>query len=97
MLRHPQDAGDGESVRPWDDDGNDGDPHRLHVHFVWAAQVSSGTVSVAAGEEAFIVLEAVRRLGVGLYLVAITFGLATIVKVLRFQSTRLRELARSFT
>ena len=63
------------------------------VHFVWAGQISSGVVSVTAGEEAFVVLEAVRRIGVAVYLVAITFGLATILKVLRFQAIRVRELA----
>ncbi len=62
------------------------------VHFVVAAQVSSGSISVATAETAAITLEAVRRLGVAVYLVAITFGLATIVKVLRFQAIRLREL-----
>ena len=67
------------------------------VHFVWGARVSLGTVSVSAGEEAFIALEAVRRLGVAVFLVATTFGLATIVKVLRFQAIRLRELAGSAT
>ena len=62
------------------------------VHFVVAGQVSFGAVTVAAAEEAFIVLEAVRRLGVAVYLVSITFGLATIVQVLRFQAIRVREL-----
>lgn len=62
------------------------------VHLVWAAQVSSGAVSVAEAEEAFVALEAVRRIGVAVYLVSITFGLATIIKVLRFQAIRVREL-----
>lgn len=64
------------------------------VHFVWAAAVSGGAVSLVESEEAFIALEAVRRLGVAVYLAAITFGLATITKVLRFQAIRVRELAR---
>ena len=63
------------------------------IHFVWGAQVASGAVTLAASGDAFIVLEAIRRLGVGVYLVAITFGLATITRVLRFQAIRLRELA----
>ena len=36
-----------------------------------------------------------RRLGVVTYLTGISFGLATIIEVLRFQSTRIRELASS--
>lgn len=64
------------------------------VHFVWAASVAGGSVTVLASEEAFVVLEAVRRIGVAVYLVAITSGLATITKVLRFQSIRVRELAQ---
>lgn len=64
------------------------------IHFVWAASVAGGSVTVMASEEAFVVLEAVRRIGIAVYLVAITFGLATITKVLRFQSIRVRELAQ---
>ena len=64
------------------------------VHFVWASSVAGGAVTGVASEEAFVILEAVRRIGVALYLVAITFGLATITKVLRFQSIRVRELAQ---
>ena len=63
------------------------------IHLVVAAQVSSGSLSLSTAETFAINLEAVRRLGVALYLLAITFGLATITKVLRFQSIRLRELA----
>ncbi len=37
-------------------------------------------------------LEGVRRFGVSTYLVSIALGLATIVKVLHFQSVRVREL-----
>ena len=62
------------------------------VHLVVAAQVSSGSLGLAGAETAAISLEAARRLGVAVYLLAITFGLATITKVLRFQSTRIREL-----
>ena len=65
------------------------------VHLVVAAQVSSGFLSLAGAETAAINLEAVRRLGVAVYLVAITFGLATIIKVLRFQAIRLRELVQT--
>lgn len=63
------------------------------IHLVVAGQVSSGALSLVDAETAAINLEAVRRLGVAVYLVAITFGLATITKVLRFQAIRVRELA----
>ncbi|MEE9177779.1 MAG: hypothetical protein V3U46_05075 [Acidimicrobiia bacterium] len=65
------------------------------IHLVVAAQVSSGSLSLASAETAAINLEAVRRLGVAVYLVAITFGLATIIRVLRFQAIRLRELVQT--
>lgn len=38
------------------------------------------------------ILEGVRRLGASTYLLSIAFGLATILKVLTFQSIRIREL-----
>lgn len=63
------------------------------IHLVVAAQVSSGAISLSSAETAAINLEAVRRLGVAIYLLAITFGLATITRVLRFQAIRVRELA----
>lgn len=62
------------------------------IHFVTAAGTASGAISVADSETTAIALEAVRRLGVSVYLVAIALGLATITKVLRFQAIRLREL-----
>jgi hypothetical protein len=62
------------------------------IHFVAAANTASGSLSLADSETTAIVLEAVRRLGVAVYLVAIAFGLATITRVLRYQSIRLREL-----
>ncbi len=39
-------------------------------------------------------LEGARRIGIALYLLGITFGLATIVTVIRFQSVRIGELVR---
>ena len=62
------------------------------IHLVVAGQVGSGAMSLASAETAAINLEAVRRLGVAAFLVAITFGLATITRVLRFQAIRVREL-----
>ena len=40
-------------------------------------------------------LEGLRRFAVGLYLVSIAFGLATIIKVIGFQTLRIKELAQS--
>ena len=63
------------------------------IHLVLAGSTASGATSLVDSESAAIVLEGVRRFGVALYLTAITFGLATITRVLRFQAIRLRELA----
>ncbi len=41
----------------------------------------------------FMVSTGFRRVGVGLYLTGITLGLSTIITVLRFQATRIREVA----
>ncbi len=63
------------------------------LHFVFAADLNGSVASLELSEQRFIVLEGVRRVGVAGFLVAITFGLATIAQVLRFQAARLRELA----
>ena len=44
-------------------------------------------------EQKFIVFTGFRRLGVALYLTRIALGLSTIINVLRFQATRIREVA----
>ncbi len=62
------------------------------LHLVFAAGVEPSGASLAAAEERFVVLEGVRRLGVAVYLFAILLGLATIVRVLRFQAARIRQL-----
>lgn len=62
------------------------------VHFAFAADIDSSQSSLSLAEERFTVLEGVRRVGIAIYLVAISLGLATIIQVLRFQSIRLREL-----
>ncbi|MEX0825458.1 MAG: hypothetical protein WD184_01680 [Acidimicrobiia bacterium] len=64
----------------------------LDIDFVAAAAV--GTWSLESVGRWADVLEAVRRAGVGLYLFGITFGLATIITVIRFQTTRLHQLTR---
>lgn len=63
------------------------------AHFAVGATILGGDASALASAEAWAIgLEAVRRIGVVIYLVAITLGLATIAEVLRFQAIRLREL-----
>lgn len=62
------------------------------IHWVYAANTASGVTSLQDSAAAAVVLEGFRRFFMGLYLFAITFGLATITKVLRFQAIRIREL-----
>ena len=62
------------------------------IHFVQAGAVEAGEAALRNSEKAGIRLEAFRRLGVAMYLTGITFGLGTIIIVLRFQSIRIREL-----
>ena len=54
--------------------------------------MSNAAASLEDAEQRFIVLEGVRRVGVGLFLLSVLLGLATIIQVLRFQSMRIREL-----
>lgn len=64
------------------------------IHFVAAgAIVGPSEAELLRSEQWFDRLEAIRRIGVATYLTAITFGLATILRVLRFQSIRIREVA----
>lgn len=62
------------------------------LHFVFAAHIDSTPASLAEAEDRFVVLEGVRRLGIAVYLFGILLGLATIIRVLRFQAVRMREL-----
>ena len=64
------------------------------VHVFAGIAILDGQTTGIASAQAVDYLEAARRLGVSLYLLAITFGLATIIQVLRFQSIRIRDLAR---
>ena len=59
-------------------------------HFVAASYV--GTWSIETLGQWSEVLEGFRRLGVAMYLFGITFGLGTIITVLRFQAERIRQL-----
>jgi hypothetical protein len=63
------------------------------AHFVVGAAILGGDTSALASADTWAIrLEAVRRIGVVAYLVAIVLGLASIAEVLRFQAIRLREL-----
>ncbi len=64
------------------------------LHFIFAADIEATATSLEDAERRFVVLEGVRRIGVGVYLFSILLGLATIIQVLRFQSVRIRELPR---
>lgn len=65
------------------------------LHFIVGAAIAFDSESfLRNAEEWGVWLEAARRFGVALYLFAITLGLATIITVLRFQSVRIREVAR---
>lgn len=65
------------------------------LHFVAAGSVVGPTqAELVRSEQWFEVLEGIRRFGVANYLFGIALGLATIVKVLRFQATRIREVAQ---
>jgi hypothetical protein len=67
------------------------------LHFVFAADIQPTATSLADAEDRFVVLEGVRRLGVATYLFAILLGLASVIRVLRFQATRIRELPEEAT
>lgn len=63
------------------------------VHFAVAASIAGGSTSTLADSERWaVILDAVRRVGVALYLFAILLGLATILQVIRFQATRVLQL-----
>ncbi len=63
------------------------------LHFVFAADISATAASLEDAEQRFIVLEGIRRGAIAVYLVSFMLGLGTIIKVLRFQSIRIRQLA----
>jgi hypothetical protein len=63
------------------------------AHVALGIAILGGDATALAAEETWSIgLEAVRRIGVVVYLVAIVLGLASIAEVLRFQAIRLREL-----
>ena len=63
------------------------------AHVAVGAAILGGDAGALSRAEAWAIgLEAVRRVGVALYLVAIALGLFSIAQVLQFQAIRLREL-----
>jgi hypothetical protein len=63
------------------------------LHIVAGVAIGAGDWSAVQAEQWTIWLEAARRIGVVLYLFAITLGLVTIAKVVRYQTFRIRQLA----
>jgi hypothetical protein len=62
------------------------------LHVIWGTDVHGTLASLNLSEKRYTALIGVERLGIGMYLTAIAFGLASIVHVLRFQARRVREL-----
>ncbi len=62
------------------------------LHFVFAADIQNTPASLAEADDRFVVLEGVRRIGTAVFLFGILLGLATIIRVLRFQAIRMRRL-----
>lgn len=63
------------------------------LHVVAAGAIAGDSAhALAKSEQWSIWLEGARRFGIATYLLAIAFGLSTIVTVLRFQAVRIREL-----
>jgi hypothetical protein len=68
------------------------------LHVIAGSAIAGGSVdAVARSEQWSIWLEGARRFGIAAYLLAIAFGLGTIVTVLQFQSVRIRELPDEVT
>jgi hypothetical protein len=62
------------------------------LHVIYGFDVHTTATSLTLSAKRFTALAGVERLGIGMYLTAIAFGLATIIHVLRFQAKRIREL-----
>ncbi len=62
------------------------------VHVVLGISAAANSLTASTAQAWSEWLEGLRRLGASTYLLSIALGLATIVKVLRFQSWRIREL-----
>jgi len=64
------------------------------LHVIWGLDVNTHATAgyLTLSAKRFTALAGVERLGIGMYLTGIAFGLASILHVLRFQAKRLREL-----
>lgn len=63
------------------------------LHIIAGAAIAGDSANALAKSEQWAIwLEGARRFGIATYLLAIAFGLSTIITVLRFQALRIREL-----
>lgn len=63
------------------------------LHIVAGAAIAGDSAYALANSEQWSIwLEGARRFGIATYLLAIAFGLSTIITVLKFQAVRIREL-----
>ena len=67
------------------------------AHVVVGQAITDGSWTALKAEQWTIWLEAARRIGVVIYLFAITLGLITIATVIPYQTFRIREIADSRT
>jgi len=65
------------------------------LHIFAGVAIAGGGVDAILAEQWTIWLEAARRFGTVLYLFSIMLGLITIVKVIQFQSFRIRQVAHT--
>lgn len=65
------------------------------LHVFAGVAIAGGGVDAVLAEQWTIWLEAARRFGTVLYLFSIMLGLITIVKVIQFQSFRIRQVAHT--
>jgi hypothetical protein len=65
------------------------------LHVIAGLTIADGSVDPTTAEQWTIWLETARRFGTVVYLFAITLGLVTIAKVIRFQTFRIREVAHT--
>jgi hypothetical protein len=63
------------------------------LHVVAGSAIAGGSADALAKSEQWAIwLEGSRRFGIATYLLAVAFGLSTIITILRFQAVRIREL-----
>lgn len=65
----------------------------IALHVIAGSVIAGGSAAALSRSEQWAIwLEGARRFGIATYLLAIAFGLSTIITVLRFQAVRIREL-----